>query len=129
MIRCGLRGWVRPAEIQNQKIVHCNIAVREYFRRANGGRKKTTDGDFKMLTKTKALLAVALVLGTASVALANDDDERGGNVLPGSTDGVNPAYHPGLFRQVAPQGYAGQAYGFAPAPKQTHRHVRTTQDR
>jgi hypothetical protein len=94
------------------------------------GVQKKTDGDFKMLTKTKALVAVALVLGTASVALANDDDERGGYVLPGSMDGVNPAYHPDLFpRQVAPQSNAGQAYGFAPAPKHTHRHVRTTQDR
>jgi len=84
-----------------------------------------------MLTKTKALLAVALVLGTASVALANDDDERGGFVMPGSMDGVNPAYHPDLFPpRIAPQtNAAGQAFGFAPAPKQTHRHVRTTQDR
>ncbi|HEV3371927.1 MAG TPA: hypothetical protein VG145_05220 [Xanthobacteraceae bacterium] len=83
-----------------------------------------------MLTKTKALLAAALVLGTASAALANDDDERGGYVLPGSMDGVNPAYHPDLFpRGVAPRSNAaGQAYGFAPAPKHAHRHVRT-QDR
>jgi hypothetical protein len=118
------------AEIQNQKIVHCGIALREYLRAANGGAKKTTDGDFKMLTKTKALLAVALVLGTASVALANDDDERGGYVVPGSMVGVNPAYHPDLFpRQLAPQTKADQSYGFAPAPKHTHRHVPTTQDR
>jgi hypothetical protein len=85
-----------------------------------------------MLTKTKALLAAALVLGTASVALANDNDneDRGGYVVPGSMDGVNPAYHPGLFpRRLAPQTNADQSYGFAPTPKQTHRHVRTTQDR
>jgi hypothetical protein len=32
------------------------------------------------------------------VALANDQGEdRGGYVLSGSTDGVNPAYHPDIF--------------------------------
>jgi hypothetical protein len=41
-----------------------------------------------MLTKTKLALAAFLVLGTASTALA------GGYVLPGSMDGVNPAFHP-----------------------------------
>jgi hypothetical protein len=44
-----------------------------------------------MLNKTKIALAAALVIGTASTALA------GGYVLPGSTDGVNPAYHPRWF--------------------------------
>jgi len=44
-----------------------------------------------MLTKIKLALAAALVLGTASTALA------GGYVLPGSMDGVNPAYHPRWF--------------------------------
>ena len=44
-----------------------------------------------MLTKIKFALAAALVLGTASTALA------GGYVLPGSTDGINPAYHPRWF--------------------------------
>jgi hypothetical protein len=44
-----------------------------------------------MLTKTKIALAAALVIGTASTALAS------GYVLPGSTDGVNPAYHPRWF--------------------------------
>jgi hypothetical protein len=43
-----------------------------------------------MLNKTKIALAAALVIGTASSALA-------GYVLPGSTDGVNPAYHPRWF--------------------------------
>ena len=39
------------------------------------------------------------VLGAFSAA-ANDADrtgERGGYVLPGNTDGVNPALHPGYF--------------------------------
>jgi hypothetical protein len=44
-----------------------------------------------MLTKTKLALAAFLVLGTASTALA------GGYVLPGSMDGVNPAFHPRWF--------------------------------
>jgi hypothetical protein len=43
-----------------------------------------------MLTKTKIVLAAALMLGTASAALA-------GSVMPGSMDGVNPGYHPRWF--------------------------------
>jgi hypothetical protein len=45
-----------------------------------------------MLTKTKVVLAAALMLGTASTALA-------GHVVPGSMDGVNPIYHPRWFPQ------------------------------
>ena len=105
------------------------MAVREYVRTANRAQKRT-DGDFEMLTKTKALLAAALVLGTATAALANDDDERGGFVMPGSMDGVNPAYHPGWFPNYSrSRNSADQAYGYVtPAPKHTHRHVRA-QDR
>ena len=44
-----------------------------------------------MLTKIKLALAAVLVLGAASTALA------GGSVMPGSMDGVNPAYHPRWF--------------------------------
>jgi hypothetical protein len=61
-----------------------------------------------MLTKTKIALAVALTLVGASAALANDDDERGGYVVPGSLDGVNPAYHPGIFGNPA----VARSYGF-----------------
>ena len=43
-----------------------------------------------MLTKTKIVLVAALMVGTASAALA-------GSVMPGSMDGVNPAYHPRWF--------------------------------
>ena len=51
-----------------------------------------------MLTKTKIALAAALMLGAGSVALAGDQtDERGGFVIPGSMDGVNPVYHPEIF--------------------------------
>jgi hypothetical protein len=88
-----------------------------------------------MLNKTKVVLAAALMLGTASAALANDSGENdmGGYVLPGNTDGVNPAYHPRWFpnyRRASTRDTAGAAYGFVPAVKQTHRtsHKRT-QDR
>jgi hypothetical protein len=88
-----------------------------------------------MLTKTKVALAAALMLGTATAALAGDQtDQRGGYVLPGSTDGVNPVYHPrwfpGYAARHADTGTAGQAYGYAPAPKQAQHpsHVRP-QDR
>jgi hypothetical protein len=86
----------------------------------------------KMSTKTKAILAIALILGTASAALAGDQtDERGGYVLPGSTDGVNPAYHPGWFPGYAAQhgtaGNAGAAYGYVATPKKPH-HVSHVQN-
>jgi hypothetical protein len=75
-----------------------------------------------MLNKSKIALAAALILGTASAALANDSGEdRGGYVLPGSMDGVNPVYHRGIFGNAD----ATRAYGFVPAPKQTHRASRT----
>jgi hypothetical protein len=63
-----------------------------------------------MLTKTKIALATALVLGTASAALAGDSnsDPDGGYVRPGSLDGVNPAYHPGIFGNPA----TAKRYGF-----------------
>ena len=85
-----------------------------------------------MLTKTKVVLAATLILGTASAALANDSGENdmGGFVVPGSMDGVNPVYHPGWFPNYAKTGNGGNAYGFVPAAKHTHRssHERT-QDR
>src|ERR1700720_3657807 len=52
---------------------------------------KETKRDTPMLNKTKIALAAALVIGTASTALA------AGFVVPGSMDGVNPAYHPRWF--------------------------------
>jgi hypothetical protein len=55
-----------------------------------------------LMTKTKIALALALVLGGASTALASSDtDPSGGYVVPGSLDGVNPAYHPGIFANPA----------------------------
>ena len=64
-----------------------------------------------MLTKTKIALAAALVIGTASAALAGQPIDRtapGGHVMPGSLDGVNPAYHPGIFGNPA----VARSYGF-----------------
>jgi hypothetical protein len=86
-----------------------------------------------MLTKTKIVLAAALMLGTASAALASNENdggnETGGYVLPGNTDGVNPAYHPRWFpnypRREAAR--AGSAYGFVPTLK--HPHHRTSHER
>jgi len=88
-----------------------------------------------MLTKTKLVVAVALIAGTAGAALANDSGENnmGGSVVPGSMDGVNPVYHPGWFPGAArhdTSGNAGAAYGYVATPKKPHHasHVRT-QDR
>ncbi len=88
-----------------------------------------------MLTKTKLVLAAALIAGTASAALANDSGENdmGGSVMPGSMDGVNPVYHPGWFPGYAAQhgtaGNAGAAYGYVGTPKKPHHVPRArTQD-
>jgi hypothetical protein len=74
-----------------------------------------------MFTKTKTALSVAIVLGalgTASAALAGDQtEERGGYVLPGSMDGVNPVYHPDIFGNAD----AAKAYGFVASPSRKHR--------
>ena len=70
-----------------------------------------------MLIKTT--LATVLVLGAAaSAALAGDNsgEYSGGFVIPGSTVGVNPAYHP----ELAPNSANGRkAYGLAPSIKLT----------
>ena len=51
-----------------------------------------------MFSKSKIVLVAALILGSGVAALANEQtEERGGFVLPGSTDGVNPVYHPDIF--------------------------------
>jgi hypothetical protein len=63
-----------------------------------------------MLTKTKIALAAALILGTASAALAGDSNSEpgGGYVMPGSLSGVNPADHPAIFGNPA----TAKRYGF-----------------
>jgi hypothetical protein len=58
-----------------------------------------------MSTKTKAALAAALIIGTASFgaasALASDNsgEYSGGFVVPGNS-AVNPAYHPRWFNNT-----------------------------
>ena len=65
-----------------------------------------------MSTKTNIMLAAVLMLGTASAALAHTETDSGGYVVPGSLDGVNPAYHPEIFGNPA----AASAYGFVQSP-------------
>jgi hypothetical protein len=74
-----------------------------------------------MLIKiTKIALAGALVVGAASAALAGDNsgEYSGGFVIPGSTDGVNPVYHP----ELAPNSANGRkANALVPSGKLTPR--------
>jgi hypothetical protein len=98
--------------------------------------RQPKDGDLEMLIKTKIAFAAALVLGTASVALAggnNDGDSHlGGFVHPPSMDGVNPVYHPRWFpayghvlrsydRANAAIYSGAGAYGFVPPATHKHR--------
>ena len=72
--------------------------------------------------------AIALgIVGAASAAQANDsgENDQGGFVVPGSTAGVNPVFHPGWF---GTSGSAGNAYGYAAFPIHKHRPVRMRPD-
>jgi uncharacterized membrane protein len=59
---------------------------------------------------TLSLAAALGVLGAASAAAAEHGGrgDRGGSVVPGSLDGVNPAYHPDIFGNPA----VARSYGF-----------------
>jgi hypothetical protein len=101
------------------------------------GTKKDSMEISTMLTKTKAALAAALIVGAASAAQAggNSGEYDGGFVMPGSTVGVNPVYHPGWFPGYAaehrkggesfgysaPRSNAGDAFGYAPPRSKTAR--------
>jgi hypothetical protein len=63
-----------------------------------------------MLSKTKIVFVTALILGTASAALAGSEntEDRGGFVIPCSLVGVNPVYHPRIFGDPA----VAREYGF-----------------
>src|SRR6516162_8184809 len=83
-------------------------------------------GDRSMLKHGKTAMIVAItlgVLGSASAALAGakDDDGgagAGGYVVPGSSVGVNPVYHPELFAQQQSANTAfAQAQESKKAPK------------
>jgi hypothetical protein len=74
-----------------------------------------------MTTKTKIAVAAALILGTASAALAAQGDDRGGSVMPGSLDGVNPAYHQGIFGNpdtARSYGFVETSHGWVATPDQ-----------
>lgn len=72
-----------------------------------------------MLTKTKIALATAIILGTASAALANDQtDERGGyQVQTWQQIGQDQNRIQGQHHT----GNAGSAFGYVVAPKHSHR--------
>jgi hypothetical protein len=59
---------------------------------------------------TLSLAAALGVLGVASAAASDHSSRgaRGGFVMPGSLDGVNPAYHPDIFGNPA----VAREYGF-----------------
>lgn len=77
-----------------------------------------------MINKPTIALSVAVICGAASAALANDGGEnRGGFVIPGSMDGVNPTYHSGWFPNYVAN-TAGESYGYIAAPKAKHRSSR-----
>jgi hypothetical protein len=64
---------------------------------------------------SKSFLALSIgaalgVLGATSAVASEHTDrgDRGGFVTPGSLDGVNPAYHPEIFRNPA----VARSYGF-----------------
>lgn len=60
----------------------------------------------RMIEAMKTAFCIAVILAAAlSAARANNENEdSGGFVIPGSTDGVNPAYHPEYFG--SPPNYA-----------------------
>jgi hypothetical protein len=68
-----------------------------------------------MLAKMKLAVAAALLLGTASAALAKGHGHPGGNVRPCSLDGVNPVYHPQIFGNPA----TAREFGFVQAADHT----------
>ena len=77
-----------------------------------------------MLTKTKIALATALILGTASAALANDNDrnDRGGYQV--QTWQQIEQDRRDIQNQIQRQyhtGNAGSAFGYVASPKHTHR--------
>ncbi len=87
-----------------------------------------------MLKMTKIALAAIVIAGSAGAALAASENdggnETGGYVLPGNTEGVNPAYHPGWFPNYARTSNPAEgrrAYGYVPTPKH-HVVRRPTQD-
>jgi hypothetical protein len=75
-----------------------------------------------MLTKTKIALATALILGSASVALAsNENDEQGGyQVQTWQQIRQDQRAFQNQIQRQSHAGSAGSAYGYV-SPKHTHR--------
>jgi hypothetical protein len=75
----------------------------------------------KILTALSTAIALGL-LGALSMAQASNENdggnETGGYVLPGSTVGVNPAYHLGRFGKGR---NTGDAFGYAPISSHNHK--------
>ncbi len=70
-----------------------------------------------LIKMTKMALVASLVVGAASAALAGDNsgEYSGGFVIPGSMDGVNPAYH---------DQFSSKAYDLAPSTRLSARALR-----
>jgi hypothetical protein len=66
------------------------------------------------LTKTKIVLAAALMLGTASAALARE------HVVPGSMDGVNRAYAVWRAYDRANAAIYSGVGGYYPSPNEAY---------
>jgi hypothetical protein len=65
----------------------------------------------KVLKVLSAALVIGILgVGTAAQAETDNSSDHGGFVVPGSTDGVNPADHPGILGNAA----AAKAYGYVP---------------
>ncbi len=82
------------------------------------------------MTSGKTLIAVSAaialgLLGAASVAHASNENDGGNNtggyVLPGSTDGVNPAYHRGWDGKGRNAYRGGGAFAYSPLPGHRYR--------
>jgi hypothetical protein len=72
-----------------------------------------------MLTKTKIALAAAVILSTASAALAGDQtDERGGYQVQ-TWQQIQQDQR--AFQNQYHTGNGGSAFGYVVSPKQTHR--------
>lgn len=69
-----------------------------------------------------ALSMVAAIVGCSPGYASDHENQSGGFVMPGSLDGVNPAYHPEIFDTTAGR----QAYGLATLPEHGHVSSRTT---
>lgn len=77
-----------------------------------------------MLTKTTALLAAALIVGTASAALANDNSANSGETGGSKIGPLGQCFVPNCAEERGSQGYQGGPYGFAYVPAHPSRRHR-----